>query len=90
MDTNAGEFVSEERAEAWMQRIQVGEVVKIKSEELEVVGIGKHEITLKLLSQRDRDLRDMKAAIEDISVPFLDLVDAESQRHRENMLKRQK
>ncbi len=54
MDSNAGEFVDESRAEAWMQRIGVGEVVKIKGEELEVVSIVGREITLKLLSHEDR------------------------------------
>jgi len=57
MDTNAGEFVGEERAEAWMQRIEVGEIVKIKGEKLEVVRIEKREITLKLLSAYERTMQ---------------------------------
>ena len=74
MDSNAGEFVDERRAEKWMERIAVGEVVKIKGEELEVVTIGKREITLKLLSHDDRMNR------------LLDEID----RQRANILKRQK
>ncbi len=35
MDPNAGRFVEEAQAESWMQRIEVGEVVKIKGEEFE-------------------------------------------------------
>lgn len=54
MDTNAGEFVEEERAERWMQRLQVGEIVKIKGEELQVVSTDKREVTLRLLSAADR------------------------------------
>ncbi len=85
MDTNAGEFVGEGRAEVWMQHIRIGEVVEIKGEELEVVGIGRHEITLKLLGQRDRDIRSQQEALEGMSVSF-----EESKRQRENMLKRQR
>lgn len=80
MDTNAGEFVEEKRAEAWMQRIEIGEVVKIKGEELEVVRIEKREITLKLLGQIERIHR---------ADGFAEVADAESKRQREKMLKRQ-
>jgi hypothetical protein len=81
MDSNAGEFVGEERAEAWMQRIGVGEVIKIKGEELEVVSIGRREITLKLLSFTERTFA---------AESFAELANAESKRQRENMLKRQR
>ncbi len=81
MDSNAGEFVGDERAEAWMQRIQVGEIVKIKGEELEVVEIGRREITLKLLSRYER---------EKLLADYGELANAESQHQRKNMLKRQK
>ena len=90
MDTNAGEFVGEERAESWMQRIEIGEVVKIKGEELEVVMIGRHEITLKLLGQRDRDRRAMQSIVEEQLGNYADLADAESKRQLKNVLKRQK
>ncbi len=54
MDTNTGEFVGPDRAEAWMERLGVGEIVKIKGEELEVVKIGRSEVTLELCSLEDR------------------------------------
>ena len=54
MDTNAGRFVEEKSAEAWMQRVEVGEVVKIKGEELRIVVIEDRRITLELLSADDR------------------------------------
>ncbi len=54
MDSNAGEFVGPDRAEAWMERLDVGEIVKIKGEELEVVKIEGREVTLKLRSWEDR------------------------------------
>jgi len=65
MNPTSGEFVGDELAETWMQRIAVGETVKIKGEELEVVSIGPREITLKLLSQGDRDAKAMRAALDD-------------------------
>lgn len=83
MDSNAGEFVGDERAQAWMQRIEVGEVVKIKGEELEVVSISLREITLKLLGQQDRDVHAMETALDG-------LASAESRRQMENILKHQK
>ena len=61
MDSNAGRFVEEQQAEEWMSRIAVGEVVKIKGEELEVTKIGEREITLKLLSFEERNARAMKS-----------------------------
>lgn len=67
MDTNAGEFVGEDRVEQWMQRIAVGETVKIKGEELEVVKIERREITLKLLSYEERIA---KGTLEDVSDGF--------------------
>lgn len=84
MDTNAGEFVGEERAEAWMQRIEVGEIVKIKGEKLEVVRIEKREITLKLLSAYERTMRGFATFAEEE-----DAAAREIQRQREKMLKRQ-
>lgn len=54
MNPNAGRFIEEEKAKAWMQRIEVGEVVKIKGEELEIVEIGDRTLKLKLLSAQER------------------------------------
>lgn len=54
MNPQTGQFVQEDRAEAWMQRVEVGEVVKIKGEELEIIEIKGREIKLKLLSTEDR------------------------------------
>jgi len=84
MDTNSAEFVGEERAEAWMQRIEVGEVIKIKGEDLEVVRIEKREITLKLLSAYERTVRGFATFAEEE-----DTAAREIQRQREKMLKRQ-
>lgn len=81
MNTNTGEFVDQERSETWMQRIGVGEVVKIKGGELEVVSIGRREITLRLLSQEDRVVA---------KIDFGDLADVESKRQRGKMLKYQR
>ena len=87
MDTNAGEFVGEERAEAWMQRIEVGEVVKIKGEELEVLRIDERTIVLKLLSASDKLEKDLSGLS---TMDYEDLAYSESNRQRENMLRRQK
>ena len=54
MDPNAGRFVEEAQAESWMQRIEVGEVVKIKGEEFEVLGFEGREIRLRMRSAEDR------------------------------------
>ena len=54
MDTNRGRFVEEESAEAWMQRIAVNEVIKIKGEECRVVRIGERQVLLELMSADDR------------------------------------
>lgn len=85
MDSNAGEFIEEKRAEVWMQRIEVGEVIKIKDEELEVVKIETREITLKLLSAHERTVRGLATFAQEE-----DMAAREIQRQRENMLKRQK
>ena len=61
MDTNAGRFVEEESAEKWMQSISVGETIKIKGEECEVVSIDGRELTLKLLSAEDRMRKELDA-----------------------------
>ncbi len=54
MNPQTGQFVQEDRAEQWMQRVEIGEVVKIKGEELEIVEIEGRHIKLKLLSAEDR------------------------------------
>lgn len=54
MNSQTGHFVKEDRAEQWMQRVEIGEVVKIKGEELEIVEIEGRHIKLKLLSAEDR------------------------------------
>lgn len=64
MDPMSGRFVEEERAEQWMARVEVGEVVKIKGEELEIVKIEGREMTLKLLSAEDRGRRAIGDAFE--------------------------
>jgi hypothetical protein len=64
-----------------MQRIGVGEVIKIKGEECEVVKIGRREITLKLLSTTDRE-----GALAD----YADAATQEAARQLKNLLKYQK
>jgi hypothetical protein len=81
MNPSSGEFVDEDRSESWMQRIEVGEVIKIKGEECEVVKIGRREITLKLLSSADR---------ESSLAEYADAATAESARQLKEMLKRQR
>ncbi len=54
MDTNSGRFIEEKNAEEWMQRISVGETIKIKGEECEVMAFTDRTVTLKLLSADER------------------------------------
>jgi len=62
MDTNSGRFVEEESAEAWMQRVAVGEIIKVKGEECEVAEIRGRTLVLQLLSHEDRMEREGLAA----------------------------
>ena len=81
MDPNAGRFIEEECAENWMARIEVGETIKIKGEELEVTEIGDRTVTLKLLSHDERMSRGLPS--------FADREDAASReihRQRKKML----
>lgn len=59
MDSDTGHFVDEKEAEAWMQRIAVGEAIEIKGEACEVITIGDREVTLRLLSAGERAFRSM-------------------------------
>ena len=54
MNTDTGEFVEDSKAEKWMQRLDIGEVVKLKGEECEVVAIEDREVRLKLMNSEDR------------------------------------
>jgi hypothetical protein len=81
MNPSSGEFIDVDRAENWMQRIYVGEVIKIKGEECEVVTIGRREITLKLLSTTDR---------EEALADYAENAMKESARQLQELLKRQK
>lgn len=54
MDPDAGRFVEEERVREWMKKLELGEVVEIKGEKLEVLEIKDRTVTLKLLSMEDR------------------------------------
>ncbi len=62
MDTDAGRFVEDEKAETWMQRLDIGEVVKIKGEELEVVKIEGRLVVLKLLNSEERFANSLDVA----------------------------
>lgn len=53
MNSDTGEFLEERDAEAWMKRISVGEVIKLKGEDCKVVQIGARTITLELMSRAD-------------------------------------
>ena len=92
MDSNAGEFVGEERAEDWMQRVAVGEIVKIKGEELEVMAIDKRTIVLKLLSAEDRFQERLSAIGTAVTADAEDLAAAavECERQRKKMLRYQR
>ncbi len=65
MDTNSGRFVEAELAEPWMQRIGVGEVVKIKGEECRVTKIEGRRIELELMSAEDRIRSQMGLLIDE-------------------------
>ena len=54
MDTRSGEFVREEEIEKWMETVTVGEIVKMKGEEMRIKEIGRRTLTLELLSHEDR------------------------------------
>jgi len=72
MNTDTGEFVGPDRAEAWMERLGIGEIVKIKGEELEVIRIEGREVTLKLRSWEDRfvDTKTIEALRELTKTPL--------------------
>ena len=77
VDTDSGRFVDDAHAQKWMKRIALGEIVKVKDEEMEVVAIRERTITLKLLSFEERFGRGNA---------FEDAADIESRRQRERML----
>lgn len=54
MDTEQGRFVEESEAKEWMERLGVGEVVKIKGAEFKVLEIGERTVRLELMSAKDR------------------------------------
>ncbi len=54
MNADSGQFVDEDQAKNWMQRIAIAEVVKIKGEECRVVRIDGRKIELELMSFEDR------------------------------------
>lgn len=56
MNTETGEFVELDRAEKWMEKLAIDEIVMIKGGYLTVVKIQGREVTLKLLSAEDRVL----------------------------------
>ena len=59
MNTDTGEFEFLAAVPVWAEAIYVGEVVKLKGSECEVVKIGKRTIELKLMSNVDRVKRIM-------------------------------
>jgi hypothetical protein len=85
MDPNAGEFIEEERAEAWMERIAVGEVIKLKGEECEVMKIERREVTLKLLSAHERTMKGMSTFAQEESAAAREIT-----RQRRKMLEHQR
>ena len=78
MDTSRGEFVEDSRAEKWMKRLEVGQVVKVLEEEFEVKEISKRTILLQMLSAEDRFVRNFDALASNRA--------AEIERHRDRML----
>jgi hypothetical protein len=85
MNPNSGEFEDGARAKAWMERVKVGEVVKIKGEELEIVSIAKRTITLKLLSADDR----LRSNFDDVVQSYEESRDIEIERQMKKLLKHQ-
>lgn len=61
MDTESGRFVAERDAEASMERLDIGETVKLKGAEFEVEEISDRRVVLKLLSARDREIAHLAA-----------------------------
>ena len=61
MDPNVGRFIEEENAEKWMETLEIGEIVKIKGEELEVAEIGDRTVTFKLRSAMERTYSEFAA-----------------------------
>ena len=82
MNTNSGEFVDDSRAEQWMKRVEVGQVIKILEEEFEITSIGQREMTVKLLSFREREANNFR--------DFFGDREKECARQKANLLKRQK
>ena len=72
MDPDAGRFMREEEAKAWMTRFEIGETVKVKEEEFEILAIKERELILKPLSageRQHRDLRDLLGAVDEMTAP---------------------
>ncbi len=84
MNTDTGQFVEEDRAEQWMQRLTIGEIIKIKGEELEVVKIEGRECTLKLLSAAERfGKADMDALREMTRKPLFEQPEGKDRKNRD-------
>lgn len=64
MDPNSGRFVDEREAKAHMKRFTVGEVLKLKGEEFEVLEIQEREIRLKPLSAQERLMKQLPVVTE--------------------------
>lgn len=62
MDAMSGRFVEESSAEDWMQRLEIGEKVMIKGEELRVVVIEDRRVTLELSSAMERMVAEAEAS----------------------------
>jgi len=71
MNASEGKFVHLGEAKLWMQTLTVGEVVKMKGEEFEVVEITDRECRLKLMSADERQTKQMEE-MEEIRQHFLD------------------
>jgi len=56
MNTDTGQFVRSQPACKWAKTIAVGEVHKINGEECKVTKIGDREVTLQLMSKREREV----------------------------------
>lgn len=68
MNTERGEFVPQEEAEPHMQTLDIGEVVKVKDEEFQVVAIKGRLVALRLMSAQDRSEADPVGLAEFLNV----------------------
>jgi hypothetical protein len=63
MNTDTGQFVDSSKAKVWMKRFHLGEVVKLKDEECEVLEIHEDRIVLRPIATNPTHRADQLRAI---------------------------